>query len=270
VKSLITLGVNVAYSDNGSGPPVLLMHGNPDSRHSWEPLLASLGEGFRCIAPDFPGFGDSQPLPKGQGCDPSFMAKFWGSFVDGLGLAEPPHVVVHDFGGPWLLPWVVTSPTSVRSLFVLNTFFHCDFPWHPWARLWQTPILGELSLLLPTRMVLRREMRLHAPRVSRELVDATYARMHFTMRRTVLRVYREFSRPDLAFESWESRLVEAAKTLPVCVLWGDRDPYIPSGYAQRFGVQPTHVSDCGHWLHLEDPALVARHLRDFLSSQATG
>jgi pimeloyl-ACP methyl ester carboxylesterase len=242
------------------------MHGNPDSRYAWEPLFAELGDGFRCIAPDFPGFGDSEPFPPGVALGPALMAGFWDGFIDAAGLHTAVNVVVHDFGGPWLLPWVATHPERVRSVFVLNTLFHRDYPWHLWAKIWQTPILGELAMRLTSRPVLSREMRLHAPGVSRKLVDETYHRMHRTMRRTVLQSYRAYARPGQIFEGWEEKLLAAFNDLPVRVVWGDRDPYISARFAERFGVEPIHLPDYGHWAFLQAPGVVAGYLKEFLSA----
>ncbi len=257
-------GVAVAYTDRGRGKPILFLHGNPDSRHSWEPLFDAMGDGYRFVAPDFPGFGDSKPLPPEFELGPTSMSEFWNRFVDGLGLEGPVNVVVHDFGGPWLLPWVASYPDKVRSLFALNTVFHRSYSWHSWARIWQTPVLGELAMLLSRRFVLRREMRQHAPGVPVEWVDEAYARMHRTMKRTVLRTYRAYAEPAAVFASWEEKLIEAVKEMPVCVVWGDLDPYIPSAFADRFGVEAVHLTDYGHWAHLQAPKVVAGLLREFL------
>jgi len=259
-------GVAVAYTDRGHGPPVLFMHGNPDSRHAWEPLLEALGDGFRCIAPDFPGFGDSEPLPPNVELGPTFLSDFWDRFMDAVGLHTPVHVVVHDFGGPWILPWVATHRDRVCSVFILNTLFHRDYRWHRWARIWQTPVLGELAMLLTTRTVLRRELRLYAPGVRGELLDETYDRMHRTMRRTVLRTYRAYARPEDIFDGWEENLLITLENLPVRVVWGDQDPYIGRRFAERFGVEAVHLPEYGHWAFLQAPGVVARYLGEFLST----
>lgn len=259
-------GITVAFTDRGTGQPVLCLHGNPDSRHSWAPLFAELGDGYRLIAPDFPGFGDSEPLPPGVDPGPETMSRFWGEFLDAAGIDSPVHVVVHDFGGPWLLPWAVAHTDRVRSLFILNTIFHRDYAWHRWARIWQTPVVGELVMALTNRSVLRREMRRFAPGVPPELVDEAYGRMHRTMRATVLRWYRAHARPDEVFDPWEDALLAATRRIPSRVVWGDRDPYIPSLYAERFGAEAVHLPDLGHWLHLEAPGVVAGHLAALLAA----
>jgi len=161
------------------------------------------------------------------------------------------------------LPWVATFPKRVRSVFLLNTVFQRDYRWHHWARTWQTPVIGELAIYLAPRAALRREMKQHAPGVSRELVDQTYDRMHWSMRRTLLRTYRSHKHPATVFDPWEQRLLAVLQRLPTRVVWGDRDPYIPKHFADRFGVAAIHLPDYGHWAHLQAPGVVAQHLVDF-------
>jgi pimeloyl-ACP methyl ester carboxylesterase len=256
-------GVTVAYTEMGAGRSVLFLHGNPESRHTWEPVLRELELGYRFIVPDFPGFGDSQPFPPAFQLGPESLAVFWGAFVDVVAKGERVDVVVHDFGGPWLLPWVAAQPERIRSVAVLNSVFHRDFHWHTWARVWQTPVLGELAVYLAPRAALRQTLRRHAPGVELELVDAMFERMHAVMRSTLLRTYRAYANPSVIFEPWEERLLSALDELPALVLWGDQDVYIPVRFAERFGVNPVHFEELGHWLHLQAPALVATHLGKF-------
>jgi pimeloyl-ACP methyl ester carboxylesterase len=205
-------------------------------------MLGKLGKGLRILAPDFPGFGDSQPFPAEVDFGPDLMADFWDKFLDAATVSEQ----------------------RVKSVFILNTLFQRDYPWHSWARIWQRPVMGEMSMLIFNRYMMRREMRAYAPGVPPELVDEGYSRMHRTMRRTLLRTYRAYSRPAEVFDPWEQRLSEALADIPVYVLWGDQDPYIGKEFAERYGVDADHRPDLGHWLHLQEPGLVAETLGTFL------
>ena len=60
----------VHYVDEGSGPPLLLLHGNPTWSFLYRDVIAGLRDRFRCIAPDLPGFGLSEAGP-GYGFTPS-------------------------------------------------------------------------------------------------------------------------------------------------------------------------------------------------------
>src|SRR5262249_17470760 len=91
-------GARVNYVDEGSGPPLLLLHGNA----TWSFLdldsIAGLRESFRCIAPDLPGFGLSQAAP-GYGYRPAEHARVLERLVLDLDLQKAT-MMVQDWGGP--------------------------------------------------------------------------------------------------------------------------------------------------------------------------
>ena len=246
--------LTIATTDVGEGPPLLLMHGNPDSRDSWRERVAELSARYRVIAPDFPGYGDSPEPPRGFDFLPSGQAALWQAFADAIGLEEELRLVVHDFGGPWLLPWLASQPERFAGLLVLNTPFQRDFAWHSWARVWQTPVLGELSTWVGPRFLFRREMRRGDPLLDLEHADRAHRNHHRAARRTMLRTYRAWADMDRALGPWEERLLEATAQVPTRVLWGARDPFIPTRMAQRFGVEPRLLPEAGHWVQLSAPA----------------
>lgn len=144
-------GHSMAYVDEGSGPPVLLVHGNPTWSFYYRSLLAALPPlGLRAIAPDHIGMGRSdKPAAQDYPHTLSRRVADLGEFVDGLGLSEPLSLVVHDWGGAIALSWAVENLERVDRLVVLNTG---AFPLPPgktvpWmlktARL---PVVGDLAV----------------------------------------------------------------------------------------------------------------------------
>ncbi|SMC92572.1 Pimeloyl-ACP methyl ester carboxylesterase [Desulfocicer vacuolatum DSM 3385] len=256
-------GTKISYTDQGKGQPVFLMHGNPDTRHSWNGVMALLGDEVRVIAPDFPGFGDSDPLPDEFDLGPAGMSRLWEAFFNALGIDGQIVVAVHDIGGPAFLPWVTENPHRVRGLVITNTFFQKDYRWHEWARIWQTPIIGSLAMMALNKPVVRWTMNRGGGNIPEWFVDDTYSRMHSIMRRTVIRFYRAYAKPDLIFDNWEETLGAALKQIPSQVIWGDKDPYIPKGFAEKFGVRVTHLPEHGHWVYITEPAIVAEMLLAF-------
>lgn len=257
-------GVDVHYLEQGQGRPLLLLHGNPDSAHMWEPVIRRLPPDIRCIAPDLPGFGASRVRARGVGCTLPELAAWVEAFVTALALPRPLDLVVHDFGGPFGLAWAVTAPDRVRRLAVVNSVFHADYRWHFWARAWRTPVLGELVMLalsLPRfgAWLFDGGLRAGGPSLSAEHRAATFARYHITARMRTLKLYR--ATPPGVFADWEPRLQQLVAHMPTLVLWGDQDPYIDGRFARRFGADEVHhFPDCGHWLPLEDPNAVAAAL----------
>lgn len=91
-------GNRIHYVDEGSGPVLLFLHGNPTWSFDYREVIAALRGDFRCIAVDYPGFGLSSAAP-GYRHLPAEHARVVGAFVDALALSGAT-LVAHDWGGP--------------------------------------------------------------------------------------------------------------------------------------------------------------------------
>ena len=152
--------------------------------------------------------------------------------------------------------------------------FHGDYRWHAWARLWRTPLLGELSLLGMNRWLFRRELRRGGPGLSDAHIAASYRHVTSAAKRMVLRLYR--AADPSVYAAWEPRLLALTAQVPTLVLWGAHDPYIPVRYADRFGATQTasgrvHVfPDCGHWWPAEQAEASAALIEAFFDEEKNG
>jgi haloalkane dehalogenase len=108
------------YVDEGTGRPVVLVHGTPTWSFLYRDLILALRERVRCIAPDLPGFGLSDK-PPGACYRPAEQARRLSGLIDALGLKDFT-LVVHDFGGPIGLAHAIERPEHVRSLVLFNTW----------------------------------------------------------------------------------------------------------------------------------------------------
>jgi pimeloyl-ACP methyl ester carboxylesterase len=253
--------VNVHLVDEGSGAPILFLHGNPDSADLWKGVIERLRKNFRCLAPDLPGFGRSSAPPDFDYALPN-LANFVDGLIAALGIHEPINLATHDLGTSFGLAWAIRHPEKVRRLAVSNAMFFSDYRWHFWGRVWRTPIVGELSMILMNRLIFNLEMRRSSRRLTAEHIRNTYALLRGPMKKMIVRLYRA-STPRL-FAGWEDELLKLTARVPTCVLWGDHDTYIPSRFADRFGAQQVHhFPDCGHWLPAEAPREVAARLSEF-------
>jgi haloalkane dehalogenase len=91
-------GAHIHYVDEGSGPPLLLLHGNPTWSFLYRELVMGLRDRFRCIAPDHPGFGLSRAAP-GYGYKPAEHAAVLERLILKLDLTDVT-MMVQDWGGP--------------------------------------------------------------------------------------------------------------------------------------------------------------------------
>lgn len=250
----------IHFSDSGKGVTTLFLHGIPDSGAVWDNVIAAMRGSYRCVAPDLPGFGQSA-VPNGFRVTLDGMADFVDAFIAAIGIAEPINLVVHDIGGPYGLAWAVRHPEKVRSIAIMNTVFQSEYRWHRYGRICRIPVLGELLQLLTSQSGLAREIHTNSglSKPSREHISATFRGFTGSVRRMVLQLYRGLD-PDV-FENWDERLRALSKRVPSLVMWGDRDTYIPSAFAGRFGArQVKHFPECGHWPMVEIPDVVSRNL----------
>ncbi len=257
-------GAPIHLREWGRGRPVLLLHGNPDSSAMWEDVAGRLAASCHCFAPDLPGFGRSE-IPRAYTRSLDGLARFVEELRVAAGLQPPIDFVAHDFGGPFAFAWAVRNPSAVRRMVAINTLFFSDYRWHFWARVWRTPILGETSMALMNRLIFARELRRGAGYpLSREHVERTWALMTGRMKAEVLRLYR--ATDPQGFAGWEDRLLALTAERPTMVIWGDRDPYIRSHYAERFGAtKVVHLPEVGHWPPIEAPEETARLIMGFFA-----
>jgi len=260
--TLTVENIPIALVDRGDGPPTLLLHGIFDSSETWGGVAERLQGHFRCLVPDLPGFGRSG-APADFDCALPHLAQFIEHLLAAIGIAEPINVVAYDIGATYGLAWAVTHPTQVRRLAILNSNFFSDYQWHPWARLWRTPLLGELVMAGVRESNFASAIAKAAPRISPEQARAAARLVTPAAKRMALRHYRALDSAN--FRGWEDRLLALTAQVPTIVCWGDRDPYVAPSYAERFGAQEVHhFADCGHWLPLEAPDALAERLDAFL------
>ncbi len=113
-------GNHVHYVDEGRGPTLLLLHGNPTWSFLYRHIITRLRSDFRCVALDYPGFGLSTAR-SGYQFLPREHSEIVESFVDQLGLSDL-SMMVQDWGGPIVLGFAGRRPELVQRLIVGNTF----------------------------------------------------------------------------------------------------------------------------------------------------
>jgi haloalkane dehalogenase len=113
-------GARVHYVDEGAGPPLLLLHGNPTWSFLYRDIVAGLRDRYRCIAVDYPGFGLSSP-PPGYGFTPAEHADVLEQLVLRLDLSEVT-MMVQDWGGPIGFAVATRHPERFAAFIVGNTW----------------------------------------------------------------------------------------------------------------------------------------------------
>jgi haloalkane dehalogenase len=113
-------GARVHYVDEGSGPPLLLLHGNPTWSFLYRDLIKGLRDRFRCIAPDYPGFGLSG-APPDYSFTPAEHARVTEQFLVQLDLHEVT-MMAQDWGGPIGFAAATRHPDRFAAFVIANTW----------------------------------------------------------------------------------------------------------------------------------------------------
>jgi pimeloyl-ACP methyl ester carboxylesterase len=260
-------GASIAYQAHGPPdlPALVLLHGYPTSSRLWEHVMPqALEAGVRVVAPDLPGFGQSD-LWRRPADWPGYVA-FLDRFFAALDLPRARfHLGVHDWGGPIGLTWATQHPAAIASLFITDTAFFPDFTWE-FGDAMREPGKGEhLVERLQDWETFAKGQRRICPNASEEtLRDWHRAFSSLERCHAHLELYRS---PNL-FAGAEGKL--AALCVPTSVVWGGADPFVPPKWAQRFlqdipRAEVHIVEGAGHFLQQDAPQEVGRLLAEHLA-----
>jgi haloalkane dehalogenase len=268
-------GARMHYLDEGSGEPLLFVHGTPTWSFEWRHLVRGLRSRFRCIAPDHLGFGLSD-RPRGGSYTPEWHATNLAEFVERLGL-EGFTLVVHDYGGPIGLPLALDGRGRVKRLVIFNTWM--------WSLKGDSGverahrIVGgkvgrflyrranfSLRVITPSAFADRRKL---TPRIHGQYL-APFA--DIDARETVLwALARALMESDAHYDALWSRRGQLA-TLPALIVWGMKDPAFRPHQLERWrkALPAAEVLDLpvGHWPQEEAPEEVVEAVSRFLHQSA--
>jgi haloalkane dehalogenase len=272
---LPSVSLRTRILDAGSGPPVLLLHGNPDNADEWGPVIGLLKDRYRCIAPDFPGYGMSPEPPASFTYGLEDQVRFVDAVLDATRVTGKVTLVVHDTGGMAGVAWAARNTARLRGMVVTNTVVFDGFDWFPLARQWADESLygrlrssaGMAAIGLAGGALFKRIFGAQCPQLDSAELER-FARsfaMNPDAKRTALRQFRRTLRPGF-FADFAAMRARILADVPCRVLWGGQDPFIGLDYARAFGSsQVTILPEAGHWVALTAPHELAREI-DLLSS----
>jgi pimeloyl-ACP methyl ester carboxylesterase len=269
-RRLTVDGIGTSVLVGGSGEPgeaVVFVHGNPDSGSDWMPLMTRISPFARVIAPDLPGFGAADARG-----DNDYTIYSYARFLDGVIRAldvTRVHLVAHDYGGPFAAAWAADHPDRVGSVTFINTGVLIGYRWHRMARLWRTPVVGELVMRAIRSGSARTMLARENPGLPVQWVNTIVGHlMPEKTRRAVLRLYRSTRPADM--DQLAARLRQHDHD--ALVVFGDADAYIPADLAHRQvqvfpRVDIRILRGLGHWSWLEDTDAVADQVVPFLKER---
>ena len=251
----------LAWSEAGAGPTVLLIHGFPLNRWMWQPQLEALAaDGFRVVAPDLPGFGDSPPLEGGASMQR--YAEALVELLDTLGV-EKVTACGMSMGGYVLFSLLEHFPQRIAAAGFIVTRAAAD----------DNAGKAKRSELAATA---RRE---GAAPIADIFCGLVFAEATRTQRPELVEEVRGWmlgasaEGVAAALEAMRERSDVSARlsglSLPALVIGAEEDSAIPIEYSQTIATalpdgEFVAIPAAGHMVNLEQPELFNRALLDFL------
>src|SRR5262245_9198507 len=220
----------IAYTEQGSGPVALFVHGVLLNKHLWRHQLARLSDIRRCIAVDLLAHGQTEIAPD-QDVSVTANAQMLGQFLDALNV-ERVDLVGNDSGGGIAQILAALYPQRVRTLTLTDCDVHDNWPpdaFKPFlAMAAGGGLRGTLEAMLSNSDIYRSAQALgpayeHPEQVSDESIETYLRPLVMTEQRI-----RDFQRFLAAFDNTHTRAIEArlkTLTVPTLIVWGTDDVY---------------------------------------------
>jgi len=261
------------YVDEGSGAPVLMLHGEPTWAFLYRKLIPPIARVARAVAPDYFGFGRSDKPTRMEDYSYDFHCASIERFADELDLRDIT-VVVQDWGGPIGLRLAVERPDRVARLVILNTGVGAGrAPSEEWLR------FREFVRRVGTDLVPGQLIRISAvTELSDEVVDAYNAPFPTPESKAGVLAFPELvpTEPEHPSAAKMTVVREALATWekPALVLFSDSDPIFTPRAAERMaeripGAGPAEtIAGAGHFLQEEKGEEIGERIVRFLDESS--
>lgn len=267
-------GLPVHYVDEGEGPNLLFLHGNPTWSFLYRDVIRGLADSYRCLALDYPGMGMSgKPRDFGRGdygFTPAEHSRVVEGFVEALDLRDLT-LMVQDWGGPIGIGFAARCPERVARLVIGNT-------WAWPAEEFDMKLFSTLLGLGPGRVAVM-SFNLFVERLlpmgcERELAPEVMAAYRAPYPKRADRAPTAvFPRAIVKSRPYLAEVVQALDVLadkPVRIIWGKKDKAFRKRELERWkrifpDARVRVLEDAGHFIQEDAPEAIVEEIRKFMA-----
>jgi pimeloyl-ACP methyl ester carboxylesterase len=257
-------GIKVHYRDEGTGVPLVLLHGTAASLHTWDGWTEALKDKYRIIRLDLPAFGLTGPAFDGDYTTDNY-GRFLNAFLSELQL-DSIYLAGNSLGGHIAWTYTLDNQDFVRKLILIDASGIPKTGPDPLAfRMAKTPILGSiLKYITPNSFIKKNLNEVYYD--DSKITDALVDRYHDLALREGNR--QAFIDRTAVVNPDRSDELQYLLT-PTLLIWGKEDNWVPMSSFERFKVlipdlKTALLDKIGHVPMEEDPKLTSKIADDFL------
>jgi pimeloyl-ACP methyl ester carboxylesterase len=269
-------GVRIFYREAGpqNAPTIVLLHGYPSSSREFDTLIPLLANRYHLVAPDFPGFGQSDsPPPSSYAYTFDHLAQTTNDFLEQLGVNKY-SLYLHDYGGPVGFRIMTAHPERLQALVVQNANAYKEglgLKWAGIAEYWLSPdahpeVLDAFMSLQATEQR-HTAGSSHPDRYDPDTWTDEYAHLSRPGQREIQGALLYDYRMNVAsYPAWQAWMREHKP--PTLVVWGGNDPSFIAPGAKAFSRDlpeaEIYLLDAGHFAFDEKVDEIATLMLQFL------
>ena len=252
-------GERIFYREAGTkdAPTIVLLHGFPSSSREFDSLIPLLAAHYHLLAPDFPGFGQSDaPSPSSYTYTFDHLANTINDYLELLHI-DKYSLYVHDYGGPVGFRIMVAHPERVQALMIQNANVYKDGLGEKWAgiaKYWADPTahpeVVDIFMSLAAAEQRHTGGTTHPERYNPDTWTDEYAHLSRPGQRDIQGALLYDYRTNVAsYPEWQAWLREHKP--PTLVVWGRNDPSFVAAGGEAFRRDlpdaNIHLLDAGHF-----------------------
>ncbi len=256
------------YVQQGTGTPVILIHGLAASLHDWDDLIPELAaSGYACYALDLLGHGDS-PKPEQRIYQMEWMFEHFSNWVGSLHLSEPAIVIGHSLGGYLALEYARRLPAATRSLVLVNPLYsYSQLPMLLRTVYRRANLSGLVARQVPEWLV-----RFFVD-MSSVTMGHSVGALHSLPEKTRVQTVLDYKRTAPGVYHIPNNILDLTQYLPeinvpALVVWGARDQTLaPASFARLVEALPRargEILPAGHVPHQSNTAAFNEIVMKFL------
>ena len=279
-KTLEVNGINIAYREAGdkNDPTIVLLHGFPASSYQYRKVLTQLSNEYHLIAPDYPGFGNSD-FPDAENFSYTFdnIATVVALFLKQKKI-DSYAIMIQDYGAPIGFRLATAHPEKITAIINQNGNAYEEGLGEAWAgikALWKNRTKENEDALLPAFSLEGLKWQYtHGVRDIETIDPDTYNLDFLRLSRpnahaVNLDLFYDYQNNVKLYPKWQQYLRDHQP--PLLIVWGKNDAFFPESGAKAFKNDVKnidyHIYDTGHFALEEDGDAIIDNIRDFMRNQ---